>query len=192
VCTAGVCVESAVNIPVTGVTLSEHTTAITVGDTHQLIATIAPGNASNPGVSWSSNNTAVATVNSSGLVTAVGAGSATILVTTTDGNYTDTTVVTVSANSGSSGGGGVNRLQLVINLANQTINQIKQSVANIFRGKINSPVQPTTTPPTDLQPPPPPTTQTQTVTTENQNMIIVIYQKIITAIISLFNSLFGK
>ena len=53
--------------------------------TQQLTATVSPANATAPAVSWSSGNTAVATVGSPGLVTGVAAGTATITVTTQDG-----------------------------------------------------------------------------------------------------------
>ncbi len=90
------------NISVTGVSLNEHTAALTVGDTDQLTDTVSPTNATNTSVSWNSSNTAVATVNSSGLVTAVSAGSATITVTTTDGGFTDTDAITVTGAVGDS------------------------------------------------------------------------------------------
>lgn len=84
-------------VHVTGVSLDQHTASVQAGQTVQLTATVSPNNATDKSVSWSSNNTSVATVNSSGLVTAVSAGTATITVTTTDGSYTDTCVVTVTA-----------------------------------------------------------------------------------------------
>ena len=81
-------------IAVTGVTLNKTSTTLGVGDTETLTATIAPSNALNKAITWSSNNTSVATV-SNGVVTAVAAGSATITVTTTDGSKTATCAVTV-------------------------------------------------------------------------------------------------
>jgi hypothetical protein len=65
-----------------------------------LTATIAPANATNQNVSWSSNKSSVASVSSNGLVTAVSAGSAVITVTTADGIRTATCTVTVSAATG--------------------------------------------------------------------------------------------
>lgn len=65
--------------------------------TEQLTATVWPSNAINKTVSWSSSNDRIATVNNSGLVTAanIDAGTATIAVTTADGNFTATYTVTV-------------------------------------------------------------------------------------------------
>ena len=82
-------------VSVTGVSLDKSTTTINAGGTKQLTATVYPANATNKNVSWSSSDTSVATVNSSGLVTAVAAGLATITVTTADGGYTATCGVTV-------------------------------------------------------------------------------------------------
>ena len=85
-----------VNVPVTGVTLTS-TASVAVGATSTLVATIAPANASNKNVTWTSSNTAIATVSTSGVVTGVAAGSATITVKTTDGSKTATCAVTVTA-----------------------------------------------------------------------------------------------
>ena len=60
-----------------------------------LTATITPSNATNQNVTWKSSDTKVATVDN-GLVTAVAEGTATITVTTTDGNFQDTCTVTVT------------------------------------------------------------------------------------------------
>lgn len=65
------------------------------GDTETLVATVAPANATDKTVTWSSDDTEVATV-TNGLVTAIGAGTATITVTTTDGSFTATCSVTVT------------------------------------------------------------------------------------------------
>lgn len=83
------------NIAVTGISLSS-TATVEVGSTIQLTPTITPSNATNQSVTWSSNNTAKATVNSSGVVTGVSAGTAVITVTTVDGGYTATCTVTVT------------------------------------------------------------------------------------------------
>ncbi|WP_245176844.1 Ig-like domain-containing protein [Flavobacterium aquidurense] len=88
------------NVAVTSVSLSPSSASLSVGGTQQLTPTILPANATNKSVNYSSSNTAVATVNSSGLVTAVANGSATITVTTVDGSKTSTCLVTVSTATG--------------------------------------------------------------------------------------------
>ena len=88
----------AVNVttPTSGVTVTPETAALNVGETKQLSAVVAPSTASNKNVTWSTSSGNVATVNSSGLVTAVGNGTATITARTVSGGYTDTCAVTVS------------------------------------------------------------------------------------------------
>jgi len=90
-------VDGAGSINVTEVSLDKTTASLTVGNTEQLTATVAPENASNKNISWASSNTNVATVDANGLVTAVAAGTADITVTTEDGNFTATCALTVSA-----------------------------------------------------------------------------------------------
>jgi len=81
---------------VTGVTLNKTAATLKVGDTETLTATVEPADATNKAISWSSSDNAVATVNN-GVVSAVGAGTATITVTTTDGGKTAACAVTVQA-----------------------------------------------------------------------------------------------
>ncbi len=82
---------------VTGVTLNQSTLTLNKDATAQLTATVAPADAANKSVTWSTSNAAVATVSQTGLVTAVGSGTATITVTTLDGGKTATCAVTVNA-----------------------------------------------------------------------------------------------
>jgi uncharacterized protein YjdB len=86
-------------VAVSGVTLNKTSTAILVGNTELLVATISPDDAGNKNVSWSSNLTGVATVSQGGLVTGVSAGTATITVTTEDGGKTAACTATVSTTS---------------------------------------------------------------------------------------------
>ena len=88
---------TAETVHVTGVSLNKNSTTLEEGQTETLTATVTPSNASDSSVSWSSSNTAKATVDSNGVVTAVSAGSANITATTTDGGYTATCAVTVTA-----------------------------------------------------------------------------------------------
>ena len=82
---------------VTDVSLDKSTLSLIEGENEQLIATVEPSNATNKTVTWSSSAESVATVDNSGKVTAVGAGTAQITVTTEDGNKTATCTVTVTA-----------------------------------------------------------------------------------------------
>jgi uncharacterized protein YjdB len=86
--------------PVTGVSISNSVDTITLGHTDQLTATVAPNSATNKTVAWSSDNTSVATVDQTGMVTAVKEGSANIIVRTDDGDFTATCTVTVSLDVG--------------------------------------------------------------------------------------------
>lgn len=83
-------------VAVTGVTLDKTSASVEAGQTLQLTATVAPTNADNKNVSWSSNNPTVANVDQNGLVTAYSAGNATITMTTEDGSKTATCTVTVT------------------------------------------------------------------------------------------------
>ncbi|SIS87184.1 Ig-like domain (group 2) [Zobellia uliginosa] len=94
--TATITVEAA-TVGVTGVSVAPTTATITAGEGTDLTATVLPANASNPSVSWSSSNPAVATVSGTGRVTGVSAGSAIITVTTQDGNFEAISVITVEA-----------------------------------------------------------------------------------------------
>ncbi len=83
-------------IRVTGVNLNKSSATLLIGNSETLIYSTLPINADNQDVTWNSSNIGVATVNSSGLVTAVSSGQAVITVTTADGGFTDTCAVTVS------------------------------------------------------------------------------------------------
>lgn len=60
------------------------------GNTHQLIANVAPADADDTGVTWSSSNDEIASVDENGLVSALTQGSVKITVTTDDGGYSKT------------------------------------------------------------------------------------------------------
>ena len=84
-------------IPVEGVTVDKETLEMVEGDEATLAATVAPEEATDKTVAWSTSDEAVATVDAEGKVTAVAPGTATITVTTTDGEKTAKCEVTVSA-----------------------------------------------------------------------------------------------
>ena len=81
---------------VTGISLNQPTLNLTAGgNTYTLVATVTPADAANQAVTWNTSNDSVATVNN-GVVTPVGAGTATITVTTQDGAETAASIVTVA------------------------------------------------------------------------------------------------
>ena len=82
-------------VPVTEVTLEQTELNLTVGDDATLVATVLPEDATNKNITWTTSNRNIASV-SDGLVTAVAAGTATITVTTVDGNKTASCLVTVN------------------------------------------------------------------------------------------------
>ncbi|MCB5324528.1 major capsid protein [Yersinia intermedia] len=96
--TAGVMIKLiAEDVAATGITLNKSTTSLVVGADETLIATVAPSDAANKAVIWTSSAAAKATVDANGKVTAVAAGSATITAKCVDGNFTANCVVTVTA-----------------------------------------------------------------------------------------------
>ena len=81
--------------PVTGVSLDKATLDLEKGGTATLTATVTPEDATDPSVSWSSSEEAVATV-AGGVITAVSKGEAVITATTVEGGFTATCNVTVT------------------------------------------------------------------------------------------------
>ena len=82
-------------VQATGVTLDKTLASVKQGKTLTLTATVAPADATNKNVTWSSDNESVATV-SDGVVTGVATGTAQITATTVDGNHTASCTVTVT------------------------------------------------------------------------------------------------
>lgn len=85
------------DVSVTGVSVSPSEVSLYVGETQQLTPTISPSNATNQSVTYVSDDTDCASVDDSGLITALAKGDATITVTTVDGRYTATCEVSVTA-----------------------------------------------------------------------------------------------
>ena len=75
---------------VTGVKLMPSDTSMAGGASLQLVPKFSPTNATNKIVSYTSSNTAVATINYNGLVTSLSKGQTTLTVTTLDGNFSST------------------------------------------------------------------------------------------------------
>lgn len=74
-------------IPVKGITVDDWNIALTVGQTRQMIASVIPSNATNQIIYWYSDYPNVATVNETGLITAINPGYAKITATTDDGGF---------------------------------------------------------------------------------------------------------
>ena len=70
----------------TGIILDKVASSLFIGETEELFATISPSGVTNKEVLWSSSNVSIASVDASGVVTAIGPGSATISATTVAGN----------------------------------------------------------------------------------------------------------
>ena len=80
----------------TSISLNKTNAELNTGETLQLTATVLPNNTTNKTISWTTSNSSIATVSSSGLVTAKAVGNATITARTTDGtNLSATCSVTV-------------------------------------------------------------------------------------------------
>jgi uncharacterized protein YjdB len=79
----------------TSVSLNKTTDTLNVGTTDTLIPSILPVNASVKNVLWVSSNPSVATVSTTGVVTAIKAGTASITATTIWGSVSSTCLVTV-------------------------------------------------------------------------------------------------
>lgn len=74
------------NIPVIGVKLDKTSLTMQEKGSATLTATVEPADATNKNVTWESSDISIATVDASGKVTAISAGSATITATAADGS----------------------------------------------------------------------------------------------------------
>jgi hypothetical protein len=84
-------------IPVTGVDVSSKTLTINVGESKAITATIAPANADTLTYAWTSTNPSIATVDQNGQITGIKKGTVKIYVKTTDREFTDTCLVTITS-----------------------------------------------------------------------------------------------
>jgi hypothetical protein len=90
------------DIPVTGVNIEQDNLLVRVGSSSKLSYSVAPIDATDKGVSFLSRNTATATVGTDGTVTGVAIGETWVVVTTMEGNFTDSTKIMVDPAAGSS------------------------------------------------------------------------------------------
>ena len=92
--------SNALGVDATGIIVDPTTATVGVGKTVTLTATVTPEHANDKTVTWTSDNNSIATV-VNGVVTGVSEGTATITVTTKDGEYAATCAVTVCDHAGS-------------------------------------------------------------------------------------------
>lgn len=92
------CKKDKPDLSVKGIALSKTALTLKPAVTETLTFTIFPENASNKNVRWSTSDSTIATVNASGLITAIKPGNATITVTTEEANEKANCSVTVSQN----------------------------------------------------------------------------------------------
>ena len=117
-------------VPVSSVTLSSSSLSMTEGEKSQLTATVSPSNATNKDLTWASNNTSVATVSSSGLVTAISSGSATITATSSDGSKKATCTVAVKASTVSVTGVSINPSSLTLQVGKTATLSVEVAPSN--------------------------------------------------------------
>ena len=148
--TCTVTVDAAVVAP-TGITLNKTATTLTVGGTETLTATVSPSDATDKTVTWTSDNTSVATV-SDGLITAKAVGTAKITAKTSNGKPAICTVtvdpvlptgITLSKTSVSLNVGDTLTLKATVKPTNATDKSVtwtsdKTSVATVSNGKITA------------------------------------------------------
>lgn len=125
------------------ISISPNSQALAVGQTAQLSAIGTYGNASHAstqpltsGVTWTSNAATVAQVSTTGLVTAIGAGTATITASAQGfrGPVSSTATITVGSTSGSGGGTGGSVVSIAVIPSSQTVATAGQTTQFIAIG----------------------------------------------------------
>ena len=105
-------------IEVTGVSLNTTSKSMIVNTTDKLVATVAPDNASDKTVTWSSDNTSVISVDQNGNIKAVGLGEANITVKTANGKTASAKVISDVKN-------------ITLSVTNQTISKYGTNITKI-------------------------------------------------------------
>ena len=140
-------------VHVTGVTIDKNEITLAEGESTTLQCAVEPSSSTDKSVSWKSMNTAIATVDASGKVTAVKAGETSIVVTSADGGKTAQCKVTVTANTVAVTGVSLNKTTLSLGLGesetltatvspstatnkNVTWTSSNTSVATVSNGKV--------------------------------------------------------
>lgn len=90
-------VRSGIDVPCTGISITDAKIEMGIGETQQLSTTFEPITATNRNVTWKTSDKNVATVDENGLVTALSTGIVTISVTTEDGGYSASAIIKISS-----------------------------------------------------------------------------------------------
>jgi uncharacterized protein YjdB len=134
-------------IPVTGISLDKTSLGLIKGKSQTLTAAITPEDATDKGVAWASSNPSAASVDSTGKVTAVGGGTATITATSQDGEFTAKCTVKVivpvagirfSQSSVSVKKGGSIRLSPIFTPSDATNQSVKWTSSNSSVASVSS------------------------------------------------------
>lgn len=83
-------------VPATGVTTDQAPLTLEAGSTAKVTATVAPADATDKTVAWSSADEGIATIAADGTITGIAAGETTVTATTRDGGFTARRTVTVT------------------------------------------------------------------------------------------------
>lgn len=118
------------DVAVTEVKITSTATEVTAGETITLTAEVSPADATNKTVTWTSSNESVATVDSTGKVTGVAAGTATI--TAKAGEKTATVDVTVKAAVAPS-----TKLNVSMDVATLVFADVTEGLTDTFAGNAN-------------------------------------------------------
>ena len=108
-------------IAVSSVTLSTSSISLKVGETYTLTATISPDNADNKKVIWSSDNASVASVDNSGVVTAVAPGETSVIAKSDDGGKQASCKITVTSRETKVTGVSLNQTSMEIAVGDECV-----------------------------------------------------------------------
>lgn len=121
-------------VPVSGIALSKTSLDLEATQTAQLTATVSPSEATDPSVIWISADTTIATVDNTGLVTAIDSGSTFIIVKAVDGGYPDTCEVAVTSDPGT----GIGEQAFEMDSQNLSIMVYPNPASDVINLKINT------------------------------------------------------
>ena len=127
-------------VNVTGLTVQPTSVSLPkIGDRYQLSAVLAPANASDKRVTWSSNNSSLVTVSSSGNVKAIRQGIAIITATSIDGGFIGSATVEVLTNAVDAEIPMATLPVILDGLRDASYGGLNHEVKNVISGAVGSP-----------------------------------------------------